>query len=83
MAILIVEDNPVNARLLTLMLEAGGYQTVVTGNGKEALARMSEMETQAIQLIITDYMTPSNGCRGSSAMGSSSKLSTNTSCSHG
>lgn len=58
MSILIVEDNPVNAKLLTLMLQAGGYQTVVTGNGKEALARMSEMETPAIQLIITDYMMP-------------------------
>jgi CheY-like chemotaxis protein len=56
MSILIVEDNPVNARLLALMLNAQRYQTVVAGNGKEALATLSK--TQDIQLIITDYMMP-------------------------
>ena len=56
MTILIVEDNPVNARLLALMLQAEGYQTVVARNGKEALAAVSE--TSDIQLIITDYMMP-------------------------
>lgn len=56
MSILIVEDNPVNARLLALMLNAQGYQTVVARNGKEALASVAE--THDIQLIITDYMMP-------------------------
>src|SRR4030065_2993616 len=56
MSILIVEDNPVNARLLVLMLHAQGYQTVVARNGKEALASVAE--TSDIQLIITDYMMP-------------------------
>lgn len=56
MSILIVEDNPVNARLLALMLNADGYQTVVASNGKDALATVSA--TQDIQLIITDYMMP-------------------------
>ena len=56
MSILIVEDNPVNARLLVLMLHAQGYQTVVARNGKEALASVAE--TPDIQLIITDYMMP-------------------------
>jgi CheY-like chemotaxis protein len=56
MSILIVEDNPVNARLLVLMLHAQGYQTVVAGNGKEALATLSDMPD--LQLIITDYMMP-------------------------
>lgn len=56
MSILIVEDNPVNARLLALMLKAQGYQTVVAGNGKEALATLSDMPD--LQLIITDYMMP-------------------------
>jgi len=55
-SILIVEDNPVNARLLALMLHAQGYQTVVAGNGKEALSTVSEIPD--IQLIITDYMMP-------------------------
>ena len=56
MSILIVEDNPVNARLLALMLHAQGYQTVMARNGKEALATVAE--TQDFQLIITDYMMP-------------------------
>ncbi len=56
MSILIVEDNPVNARLLALMLQAQGYQTVVARNGKEGLTTVSE--TPDIQLIITDYMMP-------------------------
>jgi CheY-like chemotaxis protein len=56
MSILIIEDNPVNARLLALILNAEGYQTVVAGNGKKALATMSE--TPDLQLIITDYMMP-------------------------
>ena len=55
-SILIVEDNPVNARLLALMLHAQGYQTVMARNGREALATVAE--TQDIQLIITDYMMP-------------------------
>ncbi|MEI8014439.1 MAG: response regulator [Nitrospira sp.] len=56
MAILIVEDNPVNARLLVLMLKAQGYQTVVARNGKEGLTVLAE--TPDLQLIITDYMMP-------------------------
>ena len=56
MSILIVEDNPVNAKLLALMLNAAGYQTVVAGNGKVAL--MVASDTPDIQLIITDYMMP-------------------------
>lgn len=56
MTILIVEDNPINARLLVLMLQAAGYQTVAARNGIEALATLSG--TAGIQLIITDYMMP-------------------------
>ncbi|TKB59089.1 MAG: response regulator [Nitrospira sp.] len=56
MSILIVEDNPVNARLLALMLQEQGYQTVTVENGKEALKKVSEIPD--IQLIITDYLMP-------------------------
>ena len=56
MSILIVEDNPVNARLLALMLQEQGYQTVTAENGKEALKKVSEIPD--IQLIITDYLMP-------------------------
>jgi CheY-like chemotaxis protein len=56
MAILIVEDNPVNAKLLVLMLRGAGFQSEVAGDGKEALAMLPDMP--GIQLIITDYMMP-------------------------
>ncbi len=56
MSILIVEDNPVNARLLALMLSAQGYQTVMARNGLDALAAVPE--TPDLQLISTDYMMP-------------------------
>ncbi|MCX5723927.1 MAG: response regulator [Nitrospirae bacterium] len=56
MSILIVEDNPVNARLLALILQAQGYQTVLAKNGKEGLTMLAD--TPDIQLIITDYMMP-------------------------
>jgi CheY-like chemotaxis protein len=56
MSILIVEDNPVNARLLALMLQEQGYQTVTAENGKEALKKASEIPD--IQMIITDYLMP-------------------------
>ncbi len=56
MSILIVEDNPVNARLLALMLDTQGYKTVVARNGKEGLTAVAE--TPDLQLIITDYMMP-------------------------
>lgn len=54
MAILIVDDNPVNAKLLVLTLRGAGFQSKVAGNGREALAILSD--TPEIQLIITDYM---------------------------
>ncbi len=56
MSILIVEDNPVNARLLSLMLQEQGYQTVTAENGKDALKKISEIAD--VQLIITDYLMP-------------------------
>jgi CheY-like chemotaxis protein len=55
-AILIVEDNPVNAKLLVLMLRGAGFQSEIAGNGKEALAMLPDMSE--IQLIVTDYMMP-------------------------
>ena len=56
MAILIVDDNPVNAKFLVLTLRGAGFQSKVAGNGREALTILSD--TSEIQLIITDYMMP-------------------------
>jgi CheY-like chemotaxis protein len=53
-AILIVDDSPVNAKLLVLTLRGAGFQSKVAGNGREALAILSD--TPEIQLIITDYV---------------------------
>lgn len=56
MSILIVEDDAVNAMVLSRMLQSAGYLTVMASNGKEALLTMAK--TSGIQLIITDYMMP-------------------------
>ena len=56
MAVLIVEDNVVNAQLLTILLKGNGYQTVIAQSGAEALTSLSGKEP--IDLIITDFMMP-------------------------
>ena len=56
MAILIVEDNPVNAQLIALILKANRYHTVLAKNGLEALACLQGQEP--IDLIITDFSMP-------------------------
>lgn len=56
MAILIVEDNPVNAQLIALTLKANSYQTVLARNGLEALAALEGKES--VDLIITDFSMP-------------------------
>lgn len=56
MAILIVEDNPVNAQLIALTLKANSYHTVLARNGREALAALEGKES--IDLIITDFSMP-------------------------
>ena len=56
MAIPIVEDNPVNAQLIALILKANRYHTVLAKNGLEALACLQGQEP--IDLIITDFSMP-------------------------
>lgn len=56
MAILIVEDNAVNAKLLAIILNTNGYETLIARNGKEALASLSGKDI--IEMIITDFMMP-------------------------
>ena len=56
MAILIVEDNPVNAQLIALILKANKYRTVLAQNGLEALTCLQGQEP--IDLIITDFSMP-------------------------
>ena len=56
MNILIVEDNPINAKLLQHTLTAGGYATLWAANGRQALEYLDADDT--IRLVISDIMMP-------------------------
>lgn len=53
--ILVVDDVPVNLTLLRMMLEREGYEVLVAGNGREALA---VAETEKPDLVLLDVMMP-------------------------
>lgn len=48
--VLVVEDSPVNRRLLVQLLEGMGYEPATAGTGREALDRLSEQETDLVFL---------------------------------
>ena len=50
--VLVVEDDPAAAELLTRQLVAAGYRTEVARTGKEALAKARELQPAAITLDI-------------------------------
>ena len=50
--ILVVEDNPIAARLVTHIVERGGFRTEVASTGSEALAKARELKPLAITLDI-------------------------------
>ncbi|MFA7346206.1 MAG: response regulator [Desulfurivibrionaceae bacterium] len=53
--ILIAEDNPVNQKLLRLMLEMNGHKVQVTGDGKEAVA---VFQSEKVDLVLMDVQMP-------------------------
>jgi CheY-like chemotaxis protein len=53
--ILVAEDNPVNVKLIKIMLGRMGYEVDVAGNGLEALAAL---ERQPYDLILMDVQMP-------------------------
>lgn len=53
--ILIAEDNPINAKLVTTILERAGANTVHVNNGREAVAKFME---DAFDIIIMDIQMP-------------------------
>ena len=53
--ILLAEDNRVNQRLATRLLEKHGYSVVVANDGQEALA---VLEQQSVDLILMDVQMP-------------------------
>jgi len=55
MNILVAEDNPVNQKLLRLMLEMHGHHVLVTADGKEAVA---VFQSEHIDLVLMDVQMP-------------------------
>jgi signal transduction histidine kinase/ActR/RegA family two-component response regulator len=53
--ILVAEDNPVNQLLMVRLLERHGYHVVVAGNGRAALAAISQ---QNFDLVLMDVQMP-------------------------
>ena len=53
--ILVAEDNEVNQMLATRMLERRGYEVVIAGDGRQALATY---EREAFDLILMDVQMP-------------------------
>jgi CheY-like chemotaxis protein len=53
--ILVVDDNPANATLLTFLLEEEGYQALAVSDAQQALARLESFEPV---LILMDIQLP-------------------------
>jgi DNA-binding NtrC family response regulator len=58
MAILIVDDDPVQCRLLEAMLQKSGYETVVLDNGDAALTLLGGADGTRIDCVILDLVMP-------------------------
>ena len=55
MKVLIVEDDPIHAKILEEYLVEAGYDIVVTKNGKEGLEALEEVQTD---IVLLDRMMP-------------------------
>jgi two-component system cell cycle response regulator DivK len=53
--ILVVEDNPINLRLVEVLLKAEGYQVLIAKDGEEAL---NSVQNTRPDLILTDLQLP-------------------------
>src|SRR6202043_3966847 len=58
MAILIVDDDPVQCRLLDNMLQKSGHETVVLDNGDAALTLLGGADGARIDCVILDLVMP-------------------------
>jgi DNA-binding response OmpR family regulator len=54
--IVIAEDDPVSRRLVTAVIEGGGFHTIVTNDGNEAMTALRAQEHACIAVI--DWMMP-------------------------
>jgi PAS domain S-box-containing protein len=53
--IMLAEDNVVNQRVATRILERGGHSVVIVGNGREAIAALRQ---EAVDLVLMDVQMP-------------------------
>jgi DNA-binding NtrC family response regulator len=58
MAILIVDDDPVQCRLLEGMLQKSGYETVTLDNGDAAIALLTGADGGRVDCVILDLVMP-------------------------
>jgi CheY-like chemotaxis protein len=70
--ILLAEDNLVNQRLATRMLEKRGHRVVVAGTGREAL---TALEKESYDLVLMDIQMPEmNGMEATARIREKEKL---------
>jgi CheY-like chemotaxis protein len=70
--ILIVEDNPVNQKLIAFLLARAGYTYEVAENGADALRRLDQSQ---FKLVLMDMMMPvMNGYDATKAIRANPKL---------
>ena len=56
--ILVVDDDPVQRRLLEAMIRRFGYQTETAETGEEAVARLEAADRPSVNLVILDLVMP-------------------------
>ena len=56
--ILIVDDDPVQRRLLEAMVRRFGYESETAESGEAALARLEAAERPSVNLVILDLVMP-------------------------
>jgi DNA-binding response OmpR family regulator len=54
--VVIAEDDPVSRRLVTAVVENGGFRTIVASNGEEAMTALREWDRPCVAVI--DWMMP-------------------------
>ncbi len=58
MAILVVDDDPVQCRLLENMVQKSGYEAIVLDNGDAALALLGGADGDRVDCVILDLVMP-------------------------
>ena len=54
--VVIAEDDPVSRKLVTTVIEMGGYRTIVTNDGDEAMSALRAQKKPCIAVV--DWMMP-------------------------